>query len=77
MSIKCDNQGRIQVDNKFQTSVKNIYAIGDVIRGPMLAHKAEEEGIAVAEIIAGQSGHVNYNIIPGVSLYISRGSFGW
>ena len=66
MSIKCDNQGRIQVDNKFQTSVKNIYAIGDVIKGPMLAHKAEEEGIAVAEIIAGQSGHVNYNIIPGV-----------
>jgi len=66
MSIKCDNQGRIQVDNKFQTSIKNIYAIGDVIRGPMLAHKAEEEGIAVAEIIAGQSGHVNYNIIPGV-----------
>jgi len=66
MSIKCDNQGRIQVDNKFQTSIKNIYAIGDVIKGPMLAHKAEEEGIAVAEIIAGQSGHVNYNIIPGV-----------
>ena len=66
MSIKCDNQGRIQVDNKFQTSVKNIYAIGDVIKGPMLAHKAEEEGIAVAEIISGQSGHVNYNIIPGV-----------
>ena len=66
MSIKCDNQGRIQVDNKFQTSIKNIYAIGDVIKGPMLAHKAEEEGIAVAEIIAGQSGYVNYNIIPGV-----------
>ena len=66
MSIKSDNQGRIQVDNKFQTSIKNIYAIGDVIKGPMLAHKAEEEGIAVAEIIAGQSGYVNYNIIPGV-----------
>ena len=66
MSIKSDNQGRIQVDNKFQTSIKNIYAIGDVIKGPMLAHKAEEEGIAVAEIIAGQSGHVNYNIIPCV-----------
>ena len=66
MSIKCDNQGRIQVDNKFQTSVKNIYAIGDVIKGPMLAHKAEEEGIAVAEIIAGQSGHINYNMIPVV-----------
>ena len=66
MSIKCDNQGRIQVDNKFQTSIKNIYAIGDVIKGPMLAHKAEEEGIALAELIAGQSGHVNYDIIPGV-----------
>ena len=66
MSIKTDNQGKIQVDNKFQTSIKNIYAIGDVIKGPMLAHKAEEEGIAVAEIISGQSGHVNYNIIPGV-----------
>jgi len=66
VSVKSDNQGRIQVDNKFQTSVKNIYAIGDVIRGPMLAHKAEEEGIAVAEIIVGQSGHVNYNMIPVV-----------
>jgi len=66
VSVKSDNQGRIQVDNKFQTSVKNIYAIGDVIRGALLAHKAEEEGIAVAEIIAGQSGHVNYNIIPSV-----------
>ena len=66
MSIKSDHQGRIQVDKKFQTSIKNIYAIGDVIKGPMLAHKAEEEGIAVAEIIAGQSGHVNYNIIPEV-----------
>jgi dihydrolipoamide dehydrogenase len=70
ISVKSDNQGRIQVDNKFQTSVKNIYAIGDVIRGPMLAHKAEEEGIAVAEIIAGQSGHVNYNMIP-VVIYTS------
>ena len=66
VSIKSDNQGRIQVNNKFQTSVKNVYAIGDVIGGPMLAHKAEEEGIAVAEIIAGQSGDVNYNMIPVV-----------
>jgi dihydrolipoamide dehydrogenase len=66
ISIKSDKEGRIHVDKKFQTSIKNIYAIGDVIKGPMLAHKAEEEGIAVAEIIAGQSGHVNYNIIPGV-----------
>jgi dihydrolipoamide dehydrogenase len=66
IGIKKDDKGRIQVNEKLQTSVKNIYAIGDVIRGPMLAHKAEDEGIAVAEIIAGQAGHVNYNVIPGV-----------
>ena len=66
IGIKKDKKGRIDVDNKFQTNVKNIFAIGDVIKGPMLAHKAEEEGVAVAEIIAGQSGHVNYNVIPGV-----------
>jgi dihydrolipoamide dehydrogenase len=64
--VKLDNKGRIEVNNKLQTSVENIYAIGDVIKGPMLAHKAEEEGIAVAEILAGQSGHVNYDVIPGV-----------
>ena len=64
--IKLDKQKRIEVDKKFKTSVPNIFAIGDVIKGPMLAHKAEEEGIAVAEIIGGQAGHVNYNIIPGV-----------
>jgi len=65
--IKLDNQKKIQVNKKFETSVKNIYAIGDVInKGPMLAHKAEDEGIAVAEIIAGQAGHVNYDIIPAV-----------
>ncbi len=64
--IKLDKQKRIEVDKKFKTSVPNIFAIGDVIKGPMLAHKAEEEGIAVAEIIAGQAGHVNYDIIPGV-----------
>ena len=64
--VKSDEKGRIKIDKKFQTSSKNIYAIGDVIDGPMLAHKAEEEGIAVAEIIAGQSGHVNYDLIPGV-----------
>ena len=56
----------MNVDNKLRTSVKNIFAIGDVIKGPMLAHKAEEEGIAVAEIVAGQAGHVNYEVIPGV-----------
>jgi dihydrolipoamide dehydrogenase len=66
IGIKKDTKGRIEINNKFQTSVNNIYAIGDVIKGPMLAHKAEEEGIAVAEILAGQAGHVNYNVIPGV-----------
>ena len=66
IGIKKDNKGRIEVNSKLQTSIKNIYAIGDVIKGPMLAHKAEEEGIAVAEILAGQAGHVNYDVIPGV-----------
>ena len=66
IGVKKDDKGRIKVNKKFQTDVKNIYAIGDVIEGPMLAHKAEEEGIAVAELLAGQSGHVNYNVIPGV-----------
>ena len=66
IGVKKDSQGRIDVSDKLQTSVKNIYAIGDVIKGPMLAHKAEEEGIAVAEILAGQAGHVNYDVIPGV-----------
>ncbi len=66
VGVKKDKKGRIEVNEKLQTSIKNIYAIGDVIKGPMLAHKAEEEGIAVAEILAGQAGHVNYNVIPGV-----------
>jgi dihydrolipoamide dehydrogenase len=66
IGVKKDEKGRIKVNKKFQTDVKNIYAIGDVIEGPMLAHKAEEEGIAVAELLAGQSGHVNYDVIPGV-----------
>ena len=66
VGVKKDNKGRIEVNKKLQTSVENIYAIGDVIKGPMLAHKAEEEGIAVAEILAGQAGHVNYDVIPGV-----------
>ena len=64
--IKLDNRGRVEVDDHFQTNVPGIYAIGDVIRGPMLAHKAEDEGIALAEILAGQAGHVNYGVIPGV-----------
>jgi dihydrolipoamide dehydrogenase len=66
LGVRCDNRGRIQVDPHFATSVPGIYAIGDVIAGPMLAHKAEDEGIAVAEILAGQSGHVNYDVIPSV-----------
>jgi dihydrolipoamide dehydrogenase len=64
--IKLDKQKRIEVDKNFKTSIPNVFAIGDVIKGNMLAHKAEEEGIAVAEIITGQSGHVNYDTIPGV-----------
>jgi len=66
IGVNLDKKGKIIVNKKFETNVENIYAIGDVIDGPMLAHKAEEEGIAVAELIAGQSGHVNYDIIPGV-----------
>ncbi len=67
LDIKLNKQNKIIVDKNFKTSVNNIYAIGDVIdKGPMLAHKAEEEGIAVAELIAGQAGHVNYEVIPSV-----------
>lgn len=66
IGVARDNRGRVIVDDHFQTSVEGIYAIGDVIAGPMLAHKAEEEGVAVAEILAGQAGHVNYNVIPNV-----------
>ena len=66
IGVKKDDKGRIEVNEKLQTSIQNIFAIGDVIKGPMLAHKAEDEGIAVAEILAGQAGHVNYDVIPGV-----------
>jgi len=66
IGIELDSKKRIEVNKKYQTNVKNIFAIGDVIKGPMLAHKAEEEGIAVAEIIDGQAGNVNYGVIPGV-----------
>ena len=59
-------RGRVIIDDHFKTNVPGIYAIGDVVRGPMLAHKAEDEGVAVAEIIAGKAGHVNYDCIPGV-----------
>jgi len=64
--VALDERGRVAVDEHFRTSVTGIYAIGDVIRGPMLAHKAEDEGVAVAEIVAGQAGHVNYGVIPSV-----------
>src|SRR5512139_939558 len=64
--VALDNRGRVQIDSHFATSVKGVYAIGDVVAGPMLAHKAEDEGVACAEIIAGQAGHVNYDVIPGV-----------
>ncbi len=66
IGIELDEKNRVKTKTNFQTNLDNIYAIGDVISGPMLAHKAEDEGIAVAEIIAGQSGHVNYDTIPGV-----------
>ncbi|HEX7006431.1 MAG TPA: dihydrolipoyl dehydrogenase [Alphaproteobacteria bacterium] len=66
MGIAVDNRGFVQIDDHFRTNVPGIYAIGDVVRGPMLAHKAEEEGVAVAEIIAGKPGHVNYETVPGI-----------
>lgn len=64
--VKVDERGRVEVNNHLQTNVPNIYAIGDVVRGAMLAHKAEEEGVMVAELLAGQKPHINYNLIPGV-----------
>jgi dihydrolipoamide dehydrogenase len=64
--IALDERGRVIVDDHFATNVPHIYAIGDVIRGPMLAHKAEDEGVALAEMLVGQAGHVNYDVIPGV-----------
>lgn len=64
--VEVDERGRVKIDHNYQSNVKGIYAIGDVVVGPMLAHKAEEEGVAVAELIAGQKPHVNYNVIPGI-----------
>ena len=64
--VTLDPRGRVETDGHYKTNVDGIYAIGDVIAGPMLAHKAEDEGVAVAEILAGQAGHVNYGVIPGV-----------
>ncbi|MBI3544944.1 MAG: dihydrolipoyl dehydrogenase, partial [Deltaproteobacteria bacterium] len=66
LGIAQDKQGRVDIDGHFQTSVKGVYAIGDLVKGPMLAHKAEDEGMACAEIIAGKAGHVNYDAIPNV-----------
>ena len=65
-NIEKDEKGRVKIDKHFKTNIENIYAIGDVVVGPMLAHKAEEEGIAVAEMISGKFGHVNYDVIPNV-----------
>jgi dihydrolipoamide dehydrogenase len=64
--VKLDERGRVEIDVHFSTSVPGIWAIGDVIKGPMLAHKGEDEGVAIAEILAGQAGHVNYDVIPAV-----------
>lgn len=64
--VKTDERGRVVTDSHFATNVPGIYAIGDVIAGPMLAHKAEDEGVVLAEMLAGQSGHIDYNLIPGV-----------
>jgi dihydrolipoamide dehydrogenase len=66
IGVALDERGRIKTDTHFATSVQGVYAIGDVIAGPMLAHKAEDEGVAIAEILAGQAGHVNYDVIPAV-----------
>ncbi len=66
VGIEMDDRGRISVNAQFETNLSGVYAIGDVIAGPMLAHKAEDEGVAVAEVLAGQAGHVNYDVIPNV-----------
>jgi dihydrolipoamide dehydrogenase len=66
IGVTLDGRGRVVTDHHFQTSIPGIFAIGDAIAGPMLAHKAEDEGVALAEILAGQAGHVNYDVIPGV-----------
>ncbi len=66
IGVKTDERGRVIVDDTFESSVEGIYAIGDVIAGPMLAHKAEDEGYILAEMLAGQSGHIDYNLVPGV-----------
>ena len=66
IGVAFDERGRVKVDHHYQTNVPGVYAIGDAIAGPMLAHKAEEEGVALAELLAGQAGHVNYDVVPGI-----------
>ena len=66
VGVALSDRGRIRVDSRFETSVEDIYAIGDVIDGPMLAHKAEEDGVAAVEMMAGQAGHVDYDLVPGI-----------
>jgi dihydrolipoamide dehydrogenase len=66
LGVEMTERGQIKTDGHWRTNVPGIYAIGDCIAGPMLAHKAEDEGMAVAEVIAGKHGHVNYGVIPGV-----------
>jgi len=66
IGVAFDERGRVKVDNHYQTNVPGVYAIGDAIFGPMLAHKAEEEGVALAELLAGKAGHVNYDVVPGI-----------
>ena len=66
LGVEMDKRGAVLVDADFETNVQGVFAIGDVIPGPMLAHKAEEDGVAAAEIMAGQSGHVDYNLVPGI-----------
>jgi dihydrolipoamide dehydrogenase len=66
VGIKVNERGQVEINDHLQTNVPNIYAIGDVVKGAMLAHKAEEEGVVVAELIAGQKPHIDYNLIPGI-----------
>lgn len=66
VGVKRDNRGRVEIDDHFRTNIPSIFAVGDVVRGAMLAHKAEDEGVVLAEILAGQTGHINYDAIPGV-----------
>jgi dihydrolipoamide dehydrogenase len=76
VGVALDERGRIKVDGHYATNVPGIYALGDVITGPMLAHKAEEEGVALAEMLAGQKPHLNYGTIPWCGLYLAGSRFG-